>query len=390
MNTRSIHNSLLALTVIVAACGSPYDPPSLIEPDKLRVLGVSAEPPAITLAAETTMAALAVGVADDVTLCYAWAYCPFTWTANGAYSCVDPDLLVPLGTDPTSRVGIADVAASLANAQNVFAKLGLQLPAATGGSPDGCKSSSSGGGPFDLSGLPDSYILFQIAEAGLFGGTCPDARNALALPCADRAKCIQGVKRLALVTSPVAACTAFDAATDKNCASVDPCDIKPVCGCDGRTYDSNCERVAAKVSKRADGACPNQNPALTGVALYWPLSGGALEAMGALQPDSHTYAVDAPHAGAIAWPEEVTITLHPGDAIELLPLWPAGAEEYIGKSADPAAPPVYEAPAVLVVYDGWQLGQGPLLRRVSRKRADRAVARRRRQAAHPEHLARHA
>jgi hypothetical protein len=29
-----------------------------------------------------------------------------------------------------------------------------------------------------------------------------------------------------------------------------------VCGCDGKTYDSDCERQAAGISKQADGACP--------------------------------------------------------------------------------------------------------------------------------------
>ncbi len=341
MQPAQLARALALLTALTTACGGNYDPPSLIEPDKLRVLGVRAEPAAITMSAETTLTVLEAGAPDGTSLCYAWAYCPYTWTNNGAYTCLDDALQIALGTTGTAQVGMAEVLSSLSHAKDVFAKLGLQVPSTTSASGP-CQSSATATNPFASSGLPDSYVLFQVAEASLFGGTCPDVKTALATPCTDRQKCMQGFKRLAVSAATPSACGPFVAATDKNCAIADPCDVNQVCGCDGRTYDTECDRVAAQVAKRADGACPDQNPAFPGVSIYWPLTSNTLETLGTLQPDSHTYALDPARTGVVAWPEDVTIVVHPDDAFEMLPLWPGTAEEYVGKSTDPTAPPVYE------------------------------------------------
>lgn len=357
MAVHKIAQALAVLTLVLQACAGDYAPPSLIEADKVRVLGVQAQPAAITLAAATTLTVLQAGT-GEAKLCYAWAFCPFTWSKDDNYRCIDDSLLVPLGTGVSSSVSITDVFASLANAPAVFTKLGLQQPGTGETTVDPCATGGSGGGsPFGGgTSLPDAYILFQVAVADQFGGTCPDPKTALATACADRSQCLQGFKRLAVIAAAPQACQPFDAATDKDCSKADACDNHAVCGCDGRTYDTDCARVAAKVSKALDAACPNQNPEMNNVQVLWPRTTTESSVLGSLNSQTQQYEVDKSVAGLVEWPADVTLLVQPNEVVELLPTWTAKAKEYVGLSVDPTLPPVYETLLFSWFADGgyWQ------------------------------------
>jgi hypothetical protein len=55
---------------------------------------------------------------------------------------------------------------------------------------------------------------------------------------------------------PAGKCGAFDmTGTCTRIPTVCTRIFRPVCGCDGKTYPNDCERQAAKVSKKSNGKC---------------------------------------------------------------------------------------------------------------------------------------
>ena len=308
-----MHRSLALLTslALLGACTPDYDPPSLV--NKLRVLGIRAEPPFVGLAGEVTFTTLAVGEQAEQKLCYAWAFCPFALAKDGNFQCITAGLQVDMGTDPTPTLAAAQWFALFADQDQFQAELkkaGLDFSAVAKPSStnDKCNVTSATAAPGGMAiGNLEAYVLFQIAEAGLYGGTCPKSATAtLKSPCADRSRCVAGYKQIAINTDNPSICKDFDSTIDKCTATPAGCPAKAVCGCDGKTYADDCARVAAQTGRLGNGACANHNPRIQGLRL-----------------------------DGIDWPEDATPVVAESDTIALTPLWPAGDKEYLGVYADP-------------------------------------------------------
>ncbi|HAN30912.1 MAG TPA: hypothetical protein DCQ06_04890, partial [Myxococcales bacterium] len=91
--TRNLSSVMVLMWVVCCACSSTYNPPSLI--NKLRVIGVRAEPPVVSVIGKTKLEPLVVGYDTQEPLCYAWSLCLFALSADGNFACLDPDLEMP-------------------------------------------------------------------------------------------------------------------------------------------------------------------------------------------------------------------------------------------------------------------------------------------------------
>ncbi len=177
--------------VLAVGCGADYDPPSLV--NKLRIIGARAEPPFISMSQSAAMELKVIGHDPGEALCHAWAACLVAVPKEGNYRCFDPRLQVPLGTAPTAKVSSGNLMTMVKKLPEVAADNDLDLGSFGGRSdqPDAC--------PTEAPNLPVTRItiLFKVAEAGVFGGSCPtDAAEMLDSVCADRTRCLAGYKSL--------------------------------------------------------------------------------------------------------------------------------------------------------------------------------------------------
>lgn len=188
--------ALMGGLVLNTGCQQAYDPPSLI--NKLRIVGVKAEPPVLT-GTPSTLTPLVIGAKKDVKLCHAWSLCLFALGQNGNFECVDRDLEQALGTAPTAQVSLGDALPLATKLASVFEKLEIAIPPQFQGRDAGTPGLS------DASGF-EVFVRFKVAEADgadVVGGACPtDALTWLEKPCVDRASCLAGYKKIALALDP--------------------------------------------------------------------------------------------------------------------------------------------------------------------------------------------
>jgi hypothetical protein len=177
----------LMTSLFAIACTDDFRPPSLV--DGLKVIAVRAEPPyiAATGGSGTRLEAKVVGVDPQAPLCHAWALCLFAANADGRFGCVDQRLQVDLGTDASATATVLDVL-RLLDGYHAFMADQPQAGLADAPTPTG---------PPGSSGAPEVTVLFGVAEAAAFGGTCPASASAfLRTGCLDRDRCTIGQRSL--------------------------------------------------------------------------------------------------------------------------------------------------------------------------------------------------
>lgn len=123
--------ALIAI-VLLGACGSDFDPPSLVT--GLRVLAIQAEPPELSPGETTTLSILRAGPLPDGTT-FHWDWCRKAHQ-TGQSGTIDPDcvtnqtadFLVPIGDGEQIQFTMPDVAYDKGQLGIPDATLGLYLP----------------------------------------------------------------------------------------------------------------------------------------------------------------------------------------------------------------------------------------------------------------------